>query len=216
MVIRPKGSRAKFNTCRHFHIDLALGWVRPSGPRRLSASLANQCFPRNQEIWTRSQTSFMIIRRRGGQTVESSVLLVQLSRSRGGDDNNDNSLERNDVVVQIQTSPTDRRVDDNRLRARVRSHRLDSVRTGGSNYCWKGEREERRKSPLNNRTDDDARRDYCYKTNNLRSRSQLSTPVADRAACTSGMTSPKKMANIRVGRGLWRFSISWSKLTTPL
>ena len=78
------------------------------------------------------------------------------------------------------------------------------------------EREERRKSPLNNRTDDDARRDYCYKTNNLRSRSQLSTPVADRAACTSGMTSPKKMANIRVGRGLWRFSISWSKLTTPL
>ena len=32
---------------------------------------------------------------------------------------------------------TERRVDDRR--ARVRSHRLDSVRTGGSNYCWKWE-----------------------------------------------------------------------------
>ena len=27
-----------------------------------------------------------------------------------------------------------------------------------------------------------ARRDYCYKTNNLRSRSQLSIPVSDHAA----------------------------------
>ena len=170
MVIRPRGSRAKFNTCGYFHIDLACAGLvlRSEASRRILGEPLHSKKPRNLDAVTGELQEHPAARRRGrplrclsslsschevaaaaATTTTTTVSSVMMS------------LSKSKLARETDESTTDRQ------RARVRSHRLDSARTGGSNYCSKGGRGERRKSPLNNRTDDDARRDYCYNLYNF-------------------------------------------------
>ena len=143
MVIRPRGSRAKFNTCGYFHIDLACAGLVLRGrrvsahPWRITAFAETKKFGRGQgelqghpaarrraDRWVvclSSLSSCHEVAAAAATTATTTVSSVMMS------------LSKSKLAGQTDKLTTDRQ------RARVRSHRLDSVRTGGSNYCWKGE-----------------------------------------------------------------------------
>ena len=141
MVIRPRGSRAKFNTCGYFHIDLACAGLVLRGrgvsahPWRITAFAETKKFGRGQgelqghpaarrraDRWVVCLSSLSSCHEvaAAATTTTTTVSSVMMS------------LSKSKLAGQTDKLTTDRQ------RARVRSHRLDSVRTGGSNYYWKG------------------------------------------------------------------------------